>query len=43
MATRNILSKFSERIEALPKELQTIFFIDLETAIENRLRVLERA
>jgi hypothetical protein len=43
MSAKNVLAKFSERIEALPKELQTIFYVDLETAIENRLRILERA
>jgi hypothetical protein len=40
---RSFLAKFQERIEALPKELQTVFFTDLETAVDNRLRVLERA
>jgi hypothetical protein len=43
MTTKNVLAKFRERIEALPEELQTILLIDLETAIENRLRILERA
>ena len=42
MTTKDVLAKFRERIEALPEELQTIFFVDLETAIENRLRILER-
>ena len=34
---------FSERISKLPQPLQTVFFEDLETAIENRLKVLEAA
>ena len=32
---------YSERISKLPKHRQVIFFEDLETAIENRLKVLE--
>ncbi len=36
-----LLSRFSERISKLPEHLQSIFFEDLETAIENRLKVLE--
>lgn len=35
-------SHYSERISKLPKHLQDTFLADLETAIENRLRVLER-
>jgi len=35
--------RFSERISRLPKDLQETFLGDLETTIENRLRVLERA
>ena len=35
-------SRYSERISKLPKHLQDTFLADLETAIENRLRVLER-
>ena len=37
-----IWSHFSERTSKLPKNLQGIFFRDLETAMENRLRVLEK-
>jgi hypothetical protein len=37
-----VLSRFSGRISKLPKNLQKIFIADLETAIENRLRVLEK-
>jgi hypothetical protein len=35
--------RFSERIRRLPEPMQTVFFEDLETAIENRLKVLETA
>lgn len=38
-----VLTKFSERIAKLPEDFQGIFFDDLATAVENRLRVLERA
>lgn len=38
-----LLSRFSERISKLPEQLQLIFFEDIETAIENRLKVLEAA
>jgi hypothetical protein len=34
---------FSERVARLPEPLQDVFFKDLETAIENRLKVLEAA
>jgi hypothetical protein len=33
--------RFSVRISKLPKQMQAIFFEDLETAIENRLKALE--
>lgn len=36
-------ARFSKRISKLPEPLQAIFFEDLETAIENRLKVLEVA
>jgi len=36
-------ARFSTRISKLPEPLQAIFFEDLETAIENRLRALEAA
>ena len=36
-------SRYSERISKLPKHLQDVFLADLETAIDNRLKVLERA
>jgi hypothetical protein len=37
-----IHARFSERISRLPKHLQDVFLADLETVIENRLKVLER-
>jgi hypothetical protein len=37
-----VVSKFSERISELPRDLQGVFFDDLATAVENRLKVLER-
>jgi hypothetical protein len=36
-------ARFSERISKLPKHLQDTFLADLETAIDNRLKILERA
>lgn len=36
-------ARFSERTSKLPEQLQAIFFEDLETAIENRLKALEAA
>jgi len=36
-------ARYSERISKLPKHLQDTFLADLETAIDNRLKVLERA
>ncbi len=38
-----IFSRFSERVSKLPGPLQEIFLSDLETAIVERLRVLESA
>ena len=37
-----VLAKFSGRIAKLPVEFQSIFFEDLDTAVEHRLRVLEK-
>nr|NIR17706.1 hypothetical protein [Desulfobacterales bacterium] len=34
--------RFRTRIRKLPRDLQTVLKQDLETALENRLRVLER-
>jgi hypothetical protein len=38
-----LLTRFAERISKLPLNLQEDFLADLETAMENRLKVLERA
>jgi hypothetical protein len=38
-----VLSRFSGRISKLPRQLQEVLLADLETAIENRLKVLESA
>ena len=37
-----VWTRFSGRIGKLPKQLQEILLADVETAIENRLRVLEK-
>jgi hypothetical protein len=39
----DLRTHFSERVARLPESLQDVFFKDLETAIENRLKVLEAA
>jgi hypothetical protein len=39
----DLWASFSERVTRLPEPLQKVFFGDLETAIENRLKVLEAA
>jgi hypothetical protein len=38
-----LMNRFSKRISQLPVDLQGVFLADLETAIESRLKVLERA
>jgi hypothetical protein len=38
-----LFDKFSERISVLSVEFQAVFLEDLETAVENRLKVLESA
>jgi hypothetical protein len=38
---RALWARFSDRISKLPAPLQRIFFEDLETAVENRLKALE--
>jgi hypothetical protein len=38
-----LLGKFSRRVSELPVEVQGVFLEDLETAIVERLRVLESA
>jgi len=35
-------ARYSKRISKLPKHLQDAFLADLENAIANRLKVLER-
>jgi hypothetical protein len=39
----DVLARFSSRIDRLPEQLRRILFADLETAVENRLKVLERS
>jgi hypothetical protein len=41
--TLSLLNRFTKRISKLPEDLQETFLDDLETAMENRLKVLERA
>jgi hypothetical protein len=38
-----LLEKFSRRVSKLPDNFQIIILEDLETAVENRLKVLESA
>ena len=38
-----LLEKFSKRVSKLPSEFQAVFWEDLETAVEHRLKVLEKA
>jgi hypothetical protein len=38
-----LLEKFSKRVSELQAKFQRVFLEDLETAIENRLKVLESA
>jgi hypothetical protein len=38
-----LLKKFNERVSKLPIKFQTVFYEDLETAVEHRLKVLESA
>jgi hypothetical protein len=37
-----LMNRFTTRISQLPVGLQEIFLADLETAIDERLKVLER-
>jgi hypothetical protein len=37
----DLWARYSKRVARLPEPLQKVFFGDLETAIENRLKVLE--
>jgi hypothetical protein len=43
VSLEGLLEKFSGRVSELPSELQAVFFEDLETAVEHRLKVLESA
>jgi hypothetical protein len=43
VSLEGLLERFSGRVSKLPIEFQTIFFEDLESAVENRLKVLESA
>ena len=43
LRTIALLNRFTTRISRLPLDLQETFLADLETAMENRLKVLERA
>jgi len=38
-----LLDKYSRRVSKLPIEFQRVFWEDLETAIEHRLKILEKA
>jgi hypothetical protein len=40
---KGLLEEFSGRISKLPVEFQTVFLEDLETAVEHRLKALEKA
>jgi hypothetical protein len=42
ISLEGLLAEFSIRVSNLPVELQAVFLEDLETAVENRLRVLEK-
>jgi hypothetical protein len=43
VSLEGLLEKFSGRVSKLPVEFRAVFLEDLETAIENRLKVLESA
>jgi hypothetical protein len=43
VSLEGLLAMFSIRLSKLPLKYQTIFFEDLETAVEHRLKVLESA
>ena len=43
VSLEELLEKFSKRVSKLSVEFKTIFLEDLETAVENRLKVLESA
>lgn len=37
-----VLAKFNERVSRLPVDLQSVFYEDLATAVENRIVILEK-
>jgi len=41
VSLEGLLEKFAGRVSKLPVEFQAVFFEDLETAVENRLKVLK--
>jgi hypothetical protein len=43
VSLEGLLEKFSGRVFKLPVQFQRVFLDDLETAVENRLKVLESA
>jgi hypothetical protein len=43
VSLEGLLEKFSSRVSKLPVEFQEVFLDDLETATENRLRILEQS
>jgi hypothetical protein len=43
VSLEGLLEKYSIRFSKLQVEFQTVFLEDLETAVEHRLKVLERA
>jgi hypothetical protein len=43
VSLEGLKDKFAGRVSKLPVEFQAIFFEDLETAVEHRLKVLESA
>ena len=43
ISLEGLLEKFSIRVSKLSVEFQAVFFEDLETAVEHRLKVLENA
>jgi hypothetical protein len=43
VSLEGLIEKFTARVSTLPNEIQAVFFEDLETAVEHRLKVLESA
>jgi hypothetical protein len=42
VSLESLLEKFSGRVSKLPVGFQAVFLEDLETAVEQRLKILER-